>query len=94
METTFRDIDTTVRDVEQEMSFIEPGERDKLLPLRELQGLDNELRTIKGALKAEIAKRIDFKARTEHKERKSSEVQKSTCSDDQVTMIEDRIKNP
>ena len=38
------------------MSFVEPGERDKLLPPKELQGLDKELRTIKGALKVGIAK--------------------------------------
>ena len=51
------------------MSFIEAGERDKLLPVRELQGLDKELRTIKGALKVAIAKRVDLKSRIEHKEK-------------------------
>ena len=60
MEITSEDIDTTVKSVEQEMSFIKPGERDKLLPLRELQGLDKELITIKGALKVATAKRIDL----------------------------------
>ena len=30
---TSKDIDTTIKDVEQDTSFIEPGERDKLLPL-------------------------------------------------------------
>ena len=55
MELTSKDIDTTVKGVEQEISFIEPGERDKLLPLRELQGLDKELRTIKRVLKVAIA---------------------------------------
>ena len=40
IEMTSKDIDTTVNDVEQEMSFIEPGERNRLLPLRELEGLD------------------------------------------------------
>ena len=39
MERTSKDIDTTIKGVEQETSFIGPGERDKLLPLRELQGL-------------------------------------------------------
>ena len=82
----------TVRGAEQEMSFIEPGERDKLLPLRELQGLDKELRTINGSLKVAIAKRNDLKRRVEHEERKLSEVQKPTYSDDQVTMIENKIK--
>ena len=35
MEITSEDIDTTVKDVEQGTSFIEAGERDKLLPHRE-----------------------------------------------------------
>ena len=34
---TSKDIDTTVKDVEQDTTFIEPGEQDKLLPLRELE---------------------------------------------------------
>ena len=74
------------------MSFIEPSERDKLLPLRKLQGLDKELRTIRGYLRAAIAKRVDLKARTEHEERKLSEVLDPNFTDDQITMIEDRIK--
>ena len=53
MEMTSKDIDG----LEQETSFI--SERDKLLPLRELEGLDKQLRTIKGSLKVAIAKRID-----------------------------------
>ena len=43
--------DTTVKDVGQETYIIEPGKRDKLLPLRELEGLDKRLRTIRGSLK-------------------------------------------
>ena len=39
IEMTSKDIDATVKGVEQDTSFIEPGERDKLLSLRELQGL-------------------------------------------------------
>ena len=35
IEVTSKDIDATVKDVEQDTSFIEPLERDKLLPLRE-----------------------------------------------------------
>ena len=92
IEMTSKDIDTTVKIVEQEMSFIEPGESDRLLPLRELQGLDKELRTIRGSLKVAIAKRVDLKARMEHEERKLSEVQKPNYTDDQIIMIEDRIK--
>ena len=43
MEITFKDEDTTVKDIEQGMSFIEAGERDKLLPLRKLEGLDKRV---------------------------------------------------
>ena len=37
IEVTSKAIDTTVKDVEQNTSFIEPSERDNLLPLRELE---------------------------------------------------------
>ena len=107
IEMASKDIDTTIKDVEQDTSFIKPSERDKLLPLRELEGLDKQLRTIKGSLKVAIAKRVDLKDRIEHvaiakradlkdriehEERKLSEVQDPTYSDDQRNMIEDRIK--
>ena len=87
MEMTSKDIDG----LEQETSFIEPTERDKLLPLRELEGLDKQLRMIKGSLKVAIAERADLKARIEHEERKLSEVQDPKYSDDQRDMIEGRI---
>ena len=92
MEMTSKDIDTTVKDVEQDTSFIEPTERDKLLPLRELEGLDKQLRTIKGSLKVAIAKRIDLEGRIKHEERKLNEIQDPKYSDDQRDMIEGRIK--
>ena len=92
IEVTSKDIDATFKDVEQDTSFIEPSERDNLLPLRELEGLDKQLRTIKGSLKVAIAKRVDLKSRIEHEERKLSEVQDPTYSDDQISMIEDRIR--
>ena len=91
IEVTFKDIDTTVKGVEQDTSFIEPGERDKLLPLRELEGLDKQLRTIKGSLKVAIAKRIDLEGRIKHEERKLNEIQDPKCSDDQRDTIEGRI---
>ena len=91
IEVTSKDIDTTVKDVEQDMSFIEPSERDKLLPLRELEGLDKQLRTIKGSLKVAIAKRIDLEGHIKLEERKLSEVQDPKYSDDQRDMIEGRI---
>ena len=87
IEVTSKDIDTTVKDVEQDTTFIEPGERDKLLPLRELEGLDKQLRTIKGPLKVAIAKRVELKDRIEHEERKLSEVQDPTYSDNHIFFI-------
>ena len=90
IEVTSKDIDTTIKDVEQDTSFIKPSERDKLF--RELEGLDKQLRTIKGSLKVAIAKRVDLKDRIEHEERKLSEIQDPTYSDNQRNMIEDRIK--
>ena len=92
IEVTSKDIDATVKNAEQDTSFIESSERDKLLPLRELEGLDKQLRTIKGSLKVAIAKRVDLNARIEHEERKLSEVQDTAYSDDQRDMIEGRIK--
>ena len=92
IEITSEDIDTTVKDVEQDTSFIKLDDKDKLLPLRELEGLDEQLRTIKGSLKVAIAKRVDLKVRIEHEERKLSEVQDPTYSDDKRDMIEERKK--
>ena len=92
IEMTSKDIDVTVKDVEQDTSFIESSERDKLLPLRELEGLDKQLRTIKGSLKVAIAKRIDLEGRIKHEERKLNEIQDPAYSDDQRDMIEGRIK--
>ena len=91
IEMTSKDIDTTVKDVEQDTSFIEPSDRDKLLPLRELEGLDKQLRTIKGSLKVAIAKRIDLEGRIKHEENKLNEIQDPIYSDDQRDMIEGRI---
>ena len=91
IEMTSKDIDVTVKDAEQDTSFIEPSERDKLLPLRELEGLDKQLRTIKGSLKVAIAKRIDLEGRIKHEERKLNEIQDPKYSDDQRDMIEGRI---
>ena len=91
IEVTSKDIDTTSKDVEQDTSFIKPSERDNLLPLRELEELDKQLRTIKGSLKVAIAKRIDLEGRIKHEERKLNEIQDPKYSDDQRDMIEGRI---
>ena len=89
---TSKDIDTTIKKVEQDTSFIKPDDKDKLLPLRELEGLDKQLRTIKGSLKVAIAKCINLEDHIKHEERKLNEIQDPTYSDDQRNMIEDRIK--
>ena len=88
IEMTSKDIDG----LEQETSFIEPTERDKLLPLRELQGLDKQIRTIKGSLKVAIAKRVELEDRIKHEGDKLNEIQGPNYSDDQRKMVEDRIK--
>ena len=43
-------------------------------------------------MKVAIAKHIDLEGRIIHEERKLSEIQDPTYSDDKITMIEDRIK--
>ena len=91
IEVTSKDIDTTVKDVEHNTSFIQPSERDKLLPLRELEGLDKQLRTIKGSLKVAIAKRVDLEALIKHEETKLNEIQDPKYSDDLRNRIEGRI---
>ena len=83
IEVTSKDIDTTVKDVEQDTFFIKPSDRNNLLPLRELEGLDKQLRTIKGSLKVAIAKRIDLEGRIKYEERKLNEIQDPKYSDDQ-----------
>ena len=88
MEMTSKDIDG----LEQETSFIEPSEKDMLLPLRELQGLDKQIRTIKGSLKVSIAKRVELEDRIKHEENKLNEIQDPIYSDDQRKMVEDRIR--
>ena len=82
IEMTSKDSNTSVKDLEQDTSFIKPDEKDKLLPLRELEGLDKQLRMIKGSLKVAIAKHVDLKACIEHKERKLGEIQDPSYSDD------------
>ena len=91
IEVTSKDIDATVKDAEQDTSFIESSERDKLLPCRELEGLDKQCRTIKESLKVAIAKRVDLEARIKHEERKLNEIQDPEYSDDLRNRIEDRI---
>ena len=92
IEVTSKDMDTIIKDVEQDTSFIKPSERDNLLPLRESEGLDKQLGTIKGSLKVAIAKRIDLEGRIKHEERKLNEIQDPKYSDDQRDMIKGRLR--
>ena len=88
---TSKDIDTTVKGVELDTSFIKPDDKDKLLPLRELDGLDKQLRTIyKRIFEGSNCK--TYRLSIEHKERTLNEIQDPTYSYDQRNMIEDRIK--
>ena len=91
-EVTSKDIDTTVKDVEQDTSFIEPDDKNKLLPLRELEELDKQLITIMGSLKVAIAKCINLEDHIKHEERNLNEKQDPIYSDDQRNIIEGRIK--
>ena len=61
IEMTSKDIDTTVKGVEQDTSFIKPDDKDKLLPLRELEGLDKQLRTIRRSLNVANCKTYRFR---------------------------------
>ena len=61
IEMTSKDIDTTVNDVEQDTSYIKADDGDKLLPLRELEGLDKQLSTIRGSLKGSNCKTYRFR---------------------------------
>ena len=92
IEMTSKDIDTTVKDVEQDTSFIKRNDKYKSLPLRALEGLNKQLRTIRGSLTVAIAKRVELEGRIEHEERKLNEIQDPTYSDDQRNMIENRRK--
>ena len=92
IEITSKDIDTTIKGVEQDTSFIKPDDRDKLLPLRELERSDKQLRMIRGSLKVVIAKRVELEDRIEYEERKLNEIHDPTYSDEQQNMISDRIK--
>ena len=62
------------------------------MPLRELEGLNKQLRTIKGSLKVAIAKRVELENRIKYEDRKLNEIQDSSYSDNQRNMIEGRIK--
>ena len=82
MATISEDINTMVKYVEQGTSFVEAGEEDKLLPLRELEGLNKQIKTIRASLKVAVAKRIESEGRIKYEESKLNEIQDPTYSAD------------
>ena len=50
------------------------GESSKDLPMRELLGLDKQLRSIRGSLKVEVAKRVQLEQRIKKEKRKLEEI--------------------
>ena len=91
MEMTSKNMDTTVNDVEQGTSFTKAVNRDKLLPLRELEGLDKQLKAIRGSLKVANAKHIDLEGRIEREERKLNEIQDPTYLHNQRNKLNNLI---
>ena len=52
-----------------------PGVAARPLPLRELLGLDKQLRTIRGSLKVEVAKKVELEGHIEMEKIKLGEIQ-------------------
>ena len=86
VDMTSKDID----DTEQDTSFIKDGGSE--FTFRELKGLDKQLRTTRGSLRAAISNRIKFEGRIKHEENNLNEIQDPAYSDDRRKMVEDRIK--
>ena len=62
-------------------------------PLRELLGLDKELKSIRGSLKVEIAKKVQLEQHTEWEKRKLTEIENPPeYGDDQREEIRNRIE--
>ena len=57
-----------------------------------MEGLDKQLRTIRGSFKVAIAKCIELEGRIKHEGNKLNEIQNPTYLDDQRKRIENRIK--
>ena len=51
------------------------GESSEDLPMRELLGLDKQLRSIRGLLRVEVAKKVQLEERIEKEKRKLEEIQ-------------------
>ena len=62
-------------------------ERDQLLPLRELKGLDKQLRTISGSLKVSVAKSVEIQEHIKKDQRKLAEVENDPNVNEEVRQI-------
>ena len=63
-------------------------------PLRDLSGLDKQLRSIRGSLKVEVAKKAELKEciKKEHRKLKEFQEHHRVYGDDQCEEVENRIK--
>ena len=60
------------------------GESSEHLPMRELLGLDKQLRSIRGLLKVEVAKQVQLEERIKQEKHKLEEVQDNPEYDDGI----------
>lgn len=87
-------VNDTIEKIEQETSFIDANEREQLLPLRELKGLDKQLRTISGSLKVSVAKSVELQEHIKKENQKLAEIADvPNISDETRQRIKDRIKD-
>ena len=73
-ENTVRSTDNLIKQLE--------GEFSEDLPMRELPGLDKQLRSIRGLLKVEVAKKVQLEERIEREKRKLAEIRANPEYDD------------
>ena len=86
-------VSDAIEKIEQETSFIDADEREQLLPLRELKGLDKQLKTISGSLKVSVAKSVELQEHINKEDQKLAEVEGvPNISDETTQRIRDRIK--
>ena len=57
---------------------------EKMLPMHKLKGLDKQLRSIRGSLKAEVVKKIELQQCIENEKLKLEEVQENPEYDDGI----------
>ena len=86
----------STKDLIKEISSDRGTQTDDALfehPLRELMGLDKELRNIRGSLKVQVSKKIDLEQRIAKENRKLAEIENDPEYDDELKQrIKDRIE--